>query len=431
MPLICTTDEHTALGLVRGGNLPVLLFGPRRPGVASVGNPLRATLRRLVGRPSQEALDLLSVALAVTAADRFVVREDALDSWTRDLDVTIPVHDVVKWQFAAAPLVDMLQFLTGDRWTVRFQGGGYRVGQLLDGRIVRSHHRQPSGDCLCLFSGGMDSYLGAADLVAQGNHPVLVSQYQPGEKTPQRTLRTALGTAAQDHVALNPSPRNANGPMDPHQRSRSFLFIAMAVVVGSAARLTPGADGSIDLHVPENGFIALNAPLTLSRAGTLSTRTVHPVVVQLMQAVLSAAGVPFRIRNMFADRTKGEMLATFQASGHPGVPLLRQTISCGAYRRNNYRQCGYCVPCLIRRAAFHHAGLPDLTGYKEPAPVSRPLGDPDLGHVAAFDAALRNPALLVSHLRLGLARLSPGQWPALEQVCARGLAEVGNVLRTL
>ena len=43
--------------------------------------------------------------------------------------------------------------------------------------------------------------------------------------------------------------------------------------------------------------------------------------------------------------------------------LAIQSMSCGKSGRINMH-CGRCVPCIIRRAAFHRAGIADTTHYK-------------------------------------------------------------------
>ena len=47
--------------------------------------------------------------------------------------------------------------------------------------------------------------------------------------------------------------------------------------------------------------------------------------------------------------------------------LLQQhaslSTSCGRYLRHGYKHCGRCLPCLIRRAAFHASDIRDDTQY--------------------------------------------------------------------
>jgi hypothetical protein len=71
--------------------------------------------------------------------------------------------------------------------------------------------------------------------------------------------------------------------------------------------------------------------------------------------------------NPFRLMTKGEILA---ASPDPETIRLmaRTTLSCAhpeASRYANRQQgnCGYCFPCVIRRAALHHVGLDEPADY--------------------------------------------------------------------
>lgn len=57
-----------------------------------------------------------------------------------------------------------------------------------------------------------------------------------------------------------------------------------------------------------------------------------------------------------------------------------QSTSCRRFQRFNYRQCGRCVPCQVRRAAFlAWSTIQDTTDY-----VYEPLGRDDSDH-SGFD----------------------------------------------
>ena len=123
------------------------------------------------------------------------------------------------------------------------------------------------------------------------------------------------------------------------------------------------AGEEVTLYVCENGFIAVNPPLTGARLGSLSTRTTHPVVLSLLQQLLNLAGLRVRVVNPYRFKTKGEMLreckdqALLEAHAY-------QTTSCGRFKHFGYKHCGRCVPCLVRRAAFHVWKGSDPTHYK-------------------------------------------------------------------
>jgi hypothetical protein len=134
------------------------------------------------------------------------------------------------------------------------------------------------------------------------------------------------------------------------------VFVATAL-----ARYHAGEE--VTLYVCENGLIAINPPLTGGRLGSLSTRTAHPVVLSLLQQLLDAAGLRVRIVNPYRLKTKGDMLRECADQILLGAHAF-QTTSCGRFKQFGYKHCGRCVPCLVRRAAFHAWKGEDSTYYK-------------------------------------------------------------------
>ena len=140
-----------------------------------------------------------------------------------------------------------------------------------------------------------------------------------------------------------------------------MLFLASGLLVARSAGPT------VPMMIPENGFIGINVPLTSARAGSLSTRTTHPHFMASLDSVLPILGITNPIHNPFRHLTKGEMLAQ-----SPNVTLLTQhaasTLSCAhpetaRYAKRPQGNCGYCFPCLIRRASMHHVGLDHSSDY--------------------------------------------------------------------
>ena len=126
-------------------------------------------------RPSEAALDLAILASCVTAGDTRISRaRDSQDSWTREIDLHLPVQDVALWTGVASLIENILKFLTGDRWRLFFRGRHRQYARLVTGarRLVR-----PPFSGTCLFSGGLDSFVGAVDLLEAGQTPLFVSHY--------------------------------------------------------------------------------------------------------------------------------------------------------------------------------------------------------------------------------------------------------------
>lgn len=372
MRLVCAPEDYA---FAEDGALNVVLYGQPQAstgersaragaGQAAMQHILRA---RLLGAP--RAWDFLSIALAVVTADLAEWRSESTDGWTRELDLTIAVADPDFWNGQAAALESALKFLSTDRWRLRFIGGGVQP-------VPPREPVVPLEDCVVLLSGGLDSLIGAIDLTAMGRKPLAVSNVVRGDGDNQVTFAQAIGGGLR-HLPLN---HNASPPWrkEDSQRARSLIFIAFGVL--AATTLKKYHDGAeVPFYICENGFIVINPPLTGTRLGSLSTRTVHPEFLNRLRDVLSAAGLRINLVNPYEHATKGEMLVSCK-----NQPLLKsfaaQSVSCGRYRVFNYHQCGRCIPCQVRRAAFFawDATL-DTTDY-----VYEPLGKADADH-AGFD----------------------------------------------
>jgi hypothetical protein len=370
------------------GDIPVLLYGATTevPGAAIIGNDLRDKFERLSVPPSARAMDLVAVAMAVTAADTFAIREDEPDGWRRTLEVDLPVVEPDRWNTLASPLAEILGFLSGDTWSFTFRGGGRRPPTRLDVR-ARINSVDPSrSDCVALFSGGLDSALGVTDLIAAGRRPLLVSHAPRGDKIHQSTV-AALLPAIMQRFDFNSYPTsNDIGATEITTRTRSFQFLAVAALAAEVINSFRGGS-PIDLNICENGLIALNPPLTPRRIGSLSTRTAHPHYLTMMQQLLDALEMPVRIVNPHRHETKGEMLA--RHAGKAGiVDFASATVSCGNWKRKN-KQCGRCWPCAIRRAAFLRAGLTDQSDYVTPHMIDALKDDEYRDDIVSIHTALK------------------------------------------
>ncbi|WFU04519.1 hypothetical protein QA648_27440 (plasmid) [Rhizobium sp. CB3171] len=366
--LVFHIDESRIPAADEEGTSHVFLYGPRpiRSGSGSIGRRLELAVERLGVVISPAAFDFLSIALAVVAADTFVNREAfSGNGWTRDLDLDIPLARPSVWQKVRAELEHSLNFLSGDKWTLNFVADGAEPPTkeaVL--RRYRSHIAVGSADCVCLFSGGLDSLIGARKLIEEGRSPLLVSHSYRGDKSYQNYLVPRLGKKL-PWFAANANPVFSGDYLsDTTMRTRSLGFLAFGVVAANAILATKPSRAPIDLVIPENGFIALNAPLTRRRIGSHSTRTTHPHFLSGIQSVLDKVGLSVNITNPYRHLTKGEMLLSIL----PNEEMARAavaTVSCGKWKRKS-QQCGHCVPCLIRRASFAKAGVNDTTSYQYP-----------------------------------------------------------------
>jgi hypothetical protein len=129
------------------------------------------------------------------------------------------------------------------------------------------------GDAAALFSGGLDSFVGAIDWLTRNSKGklLLVGHHDRAVKGPKADQLALLGLLKRRFPMRVDSLQVRVGLKEKGDeisfRSRSLLFLGLACYAASGQ--------SVPIIVPENGAIALNPPLTASRRGAC-TRTAHP-----------------------------------------------------------------------------------------------------------------------------------------------------------
>jgi 7-cyano-7-deazaguanine synthase in queuosine biosynthesis len=345
----------------------VTLAGPQVDCV-EVDLPFR-DLHRSLGTPNPMALELLLVAGACYVIDKAVSRRPTSDAWTRDLSVEFPVSDPKRWSKVSARLDTALTFLSGDVWRTSFRQANCNlfVAPKRRRKVATNPLEPKTFEAVSLFSGGLDSLIGTIDFLQQ--HPdssiMLMGHYDsPGPKSQQIALYEKL-TAKFPHRTKLVQVRVSQKPtknVEPSLRSRSIVFLALGIYAASEC----GAD--VPLLAPENGIIALNLPLTPSRIGSCSTRTMHPYYLNAFRSVVRDLGLKNEIANPLELKTKGQCVAECRNLSLLSA-LASKTVSCShgtrrqEWKRKNAANCGYCVPCLFRRASLHTAQLDSGTEY--------------------------------------------------------------------
>ena len=311
------------------------------------------------------AFGMLYLSAIVYAVDRSVNRAVySIDGWSREFDVDILLPEYERFRAIEKSINAMLSFLTGDYWNCHFVGDAavtyinYKPSTCLDG-ITQVN----------LFSGGMDSLIGAIDYMTI--HPkgklFLASHYDGymhGPLEDQRRL-IQLFKAKYDHkFCLLPGKKTAVN-IEPGLsaelscRSRSLMFLSIALVVASYA--------GCRMVVPENGSVSLNYPLSRSRRASCSTRTTHPLFLKMFKAIISVIGLTVDVDNPYEKMTKGEMVRACADKDYL-LSVVPVSNSCGkrskhqySYDDRNATHCGRCMPCMYRKAAL--IGEHDTTSY--------------------------------------------------------------------
>lgn len=311
--------------------------------------------------------DLIIIALSVYAIDKRIPRKVFNDGWTRCIEVNIPVLDIMKWNNVKSDLEKTLGFLSGDIWTFKFRSTleKFRGNKVSKYNLVKNK----AFDCVSLFSGGLDSFCGAVKLLEEGKSICFVGFKEYGhlekrQKEIYNTLQKNYSNIDKEVILFNGTPYaplinnkkndKYNEGVESTSRSRSFLFIAGALAIAAIA----GSD--IPVYIPENGFIGLNVSLTMSRKGTCSTRTTHPYFLRELNKIIECIGITNKIENFYAYRSKGNIVEEVKDT-QAFIEGAGLTISCSHPCLSRYDKlppplnCGYCYPCLIRRASMNNA----------------------------------------------------------------------------
>lgn len=396
--------------------------------------------------PSETAFDLLVLAVSVYGADTRICRHsESQDSWTREIDIYLPVRDVALWKKSRDLISQTLEFLTGDKWRFFFRErpkGFTKITKRPKNDPQEELELDDKPTAACLFSGGLDSFIGAIDLLAKGENPLLVSHsfvtsVSGHQKECTAALEKEYGEPRIRRVESRAGlpkkiVKGVNG--ENTERSRSFLFFSLAAFAASGF-------GKMDvpIFVPENGLISLNIPLDPIRLGSLSTRTTHPYYMLLYNELLSKLSVPSKLINPYGVKTKGEMVAECKnqkfLAKYAGI-----TMSCASEAKLRWLEltpghCGYCLPCLIRRASTLNWKNGDKTSYALDLKARVLSSEKQEGDtirsfqmaVAKLNGDLKRARVLIH--KSGPLGNNPKELEELAKMYLRGMNEVGELLK--
>jgi 7-cyano-7-deazaguanine synthase in queuosine biosynthesis len=390
---------------------------------------------------NNQMFDLLNFALAIYTVDQTVSRPiNGFQGWSRYIKVYFPVNHFESWNNAKKLLEDRIGFLSGDKWEFQFR----------QNTEIRAHTPQIIRNPLeytkvCLLSGGLDSFVASIDLISKpATKPVFVSHYKRGgsdSKTQSNVLdflteKYGADTFGTHRFYVQPKQDNPNAQKENSSRARSLLFITLGLSVANSL------SDDMELILPENGLISLNIPLTKTRLSSHSTRTTHPYFVDGLNKITDILGIQNHITNPYRFRTKGQMMLEC-ADPDALREFTPGTISCSHPEQSRYYgkppglNCGYCVPCIIRRSAEHafgnvetHYGLDDVRA--TPPPQRQSKGS----DYRAFRLAIERLDQMDKPHSFAMEVLRSGPLPTNEesplekyiQVFREGMAEVKSFL---
>lgn len=323
------------------------------------------------------AFDFLFFSVLIYNIDRFINRHIfSQEGWTREIEVVnVPVIHLAEFLNIKGSMDGAISFLTGDLWNINYcQSEGIHYQEK---KSIKNWGDISVFKRVCLFSGGLDSLIGAIDklegIQQQSEKLLLISHKDLGkEGNDQNSIMSIFRLQnlydnkfhqIQTSVGIGKKSMGERIARESTFRSRSLLFIGMGIYAAHKI------GGNVPLIIPENGTIALNIPLVPSRRSACSTRTTHPAFIHHLQDILATIGISNPMCNPYELKTKGEMVLRSE-----NQLILRQLIdsSCSCAKRghnshwdaspeiivrNHIRHCGMCLPCIYRRVSLHMNGL--------------------------------------------------------------------------
>lgn len=323
------------------------------------------------------ARDLLRVGHAAFLADRAFRRGTVLGQRTRRLRVVVPVEEPDRWSDVSHLVERLADFASQDCWKFEFTP------------LKRVRKQKPgppfpaaADASINLFSNGLDSLCGAAAALKRKEPAIFVSHSPPGIQYVRdkiASLGEALGYRDVRPMLVNfrfqTSDRDRSGRRnlfpERSRRTRPMLFLSMAGAVAFEL-------GVPRIHINENGVLAINLPFEFHLHGFNASRHAHPETLRRFESLLRAIW-PFNsqpaVINPFSQLTKGEEIKFLGRAKE----LAERTISCeyagqqramlihwlkqkgGRYKA--VRECGLCMPCLIRRSAMESAEMFEPAGH--------------------------------------------------------------------
>jgi hypothetical protein len=347
-----------------GRLLSLRTFGPGQNINVVIDDIARAFQKHLTGRLA----DAVDIGAIVYAADSAVTRgggwiDGAIEPWARDFRFEIGVRDVAFWKRREVhdALIDILNFIADDRFSFSFfQLENDRAAQQYLNLVPASPREWPFQDPrrVLLFSGGLDSLAGAAEAAARGDKLVLVSHraislLDNRQQELYQRLRHQFPNAQMLRVPIWINKIGSDA-REYTQRTRSFLFWALALAVGHSVN----AEG---MTFFENGIVSLNLPIADQVLRARASRTTHPITLEMLGR-LSALVLerPFAVDNPYIYLTKKEVIDKIISAG--AGDLIRSSRSCSRTRGGKAIgwHCGCCSQCIDRRIAAIASGRPEL-----------------------------------------------------------------------
>lgn len=283
--------------------------------------------------------DLLVVCAAVEFADRQCARSGS--QWSRPFHIIVPVRELETWQQMEVQsyLCDTLRHLTGDDWHFSFVQSNSTAETMPRQRALPFGN---SKQFAIAYSDGLDSRC-ISGIFDNGDLAVRIRISKSKDKIKK-------GERPFDLIPFKVKPISSG---ESSVRSRGFKFAAITAIAGHLSSVSK-------IIVPESGQGALG-PVLLPLHNVYADYRNYPTFFRKMERFIKALlGYSVIYEQPRLWYTKGQTISAFLAQPRNTPEYLLNTRSCWQQRWNvrldgEFRQCGLCAACLLRRMSMHAA----------------------------------------------------------------------------
>src|SRR5581483_2211179 len=209
-----------------------------------------------------------------------------------------------------------------------------------------------------MFSGGLDSLAGIAEVANGGEKLVLVS-HSPVSTTLSRQRKLFEKLKEKYPVPMIHVPvwinKEGNLGREHTQRTRSLLYSVIGTVIAESVKA-----GGVRFF--ENGIVSMNLPVADEVLRARASRTTHPYTLDLYSKFYRlVTGRDFQVDNPYLFKTKADVVSVIKEQG--AISLIENTCSCahtGYFQSSTQWHCGTCSQCIDRRIAIFAAGVEEF-----------------------------------------------------------------------
>ena len=204
---------------------------------------------------------------------------------------------------------------------------------------------------LLLFSGGLDSYIGALDLERNKKTSVLSHTITSNNMFGKAKNLYHQSNILHNFLLINTNSQFKMNTLNPEApQTRTLLFTLNAIPICDYY-------GINKIIISENGPLIVNPPFSKY---AIPTKTTRPEVIDVFNKIFKQyLDFPLTIELPYKDYTKAEMIASFKDQEE----ALKQSYSCFAYRGRT-KMCGKCYGCFVRKTSMAANSIIESENYE-------------------------------------------------------------------